>query len=126
MPHYKLSSKYYEKLAVNGKWFNIKESGAIEFEPLWSTYTSNTQKDGSICMCVDSSRAINAITIKYRFLIPRIKDMLDKLQRVVIFSILNICSGYHQICIKWTGDCIQDCGKLIGITNNAFLAYAMP
>ena len=59
------------------------------------------KKDGTYRMCVDY-RALNLITIKNRFLVPRIEDLFDKLQGSTYFSRIDLKSGYHHIRIVRT------------------------
>jgi hypothetical protein len=54
------------------------------------------KKDVTWRMCVDY-RALNKITVKNRYPLPRIDDLLDQLKNVVYFTKLDFHIGYHQV-----------------------------
>ncbi|GJY22681.1 putative nucleotidyltransferase, ribonuclease H [Tanacetum coccineum] len=54
------------------------------------------KKNGCFRICIDY-RELNKLTIKNRFPLPRIGDLLDQLQVSQYFSKIDLRSGYHQL-----------------------------
>ena len=60
------------------------------------------KKDGTLRLCIDY-RQLNKLTIKNKYLLPRIDDLFDQLKGSSIFLKIDLRSGYHQLRIKDVG-----------------------
>ena len=95
-PQFRLSPK--EKTEIEQQVKTAPDNGWIEQSS--SAYGAPVlfvpKPVGSLRMCIDY-QGLNKITVKNKFLMPRIDDLLDNLSGAKYFSTLDLAAGYHQL-----------------------------
>jgi hypothetical protein len=91
---YKLTPRENEE--VKNQVQELLEKGLVRVSliPCAVPTVLSPKKDGGWRMCTNS-RAINKITIRYRFPLPRMDDLMDCLSGENLFSKIDLKRGYH-------------------------------
>jgi hypothetical protein len=67
--------------------------------PLGAPVIFVSKKDGTQRLCIDY-RALNEVTVKNKYPLPRIDDLFDQLHGACVFSKIDLRSGYHLLKIR--------------------------
>jgi len=80
---------------------DLTEKGFIRHSksPWGAPVLFTKKKDGGLRLCIDY-RGLNEISIKNKYALPRIDELLDRLAGASVFSKLDLRAGYHQIRIR--------------------------
>jgi hypothetical protein len=96
---YRMSTPELQELKMQLK--ELLDLGLIHpsVSPWGAPFIFIRKKDGSWRLCIDY-RQLNKATIKNQYPLSRIDDLLDQMKGAMVFSKIDLQSGYHQLWIK--------------------------
>ena len=93
---YRLSDAELKELKIQIDTMLKKGLIRVSHSPYGAPVLFVKKKNGKLRMCVDW-RALNKMTIKNRYPLPRIDDHLDRIGEACVFSTGDMLSGYNQL-----------------------------
>ncbi|KAG8490957.1 hypothetical protein CXB51_014090 [Gossypium anomalum] len=69
------------------------------FSPWGAPVLFVKKKDGTMRLCIDY-RQLNKVTIKNKYPLPHIDDLFDQLKGALVFSKIDLRSGYYQLRVR--------------------------
>jgi len=98
-PSYRMASKELDELKIQLQ--ELLDKGFIRpsNSPWGAPVLFMKKKDGTLRLCIDCCQ-LNKVTVKNRYLLPRIDDLFDQLKGAKVFSKIDLRSGYYQMRIK--------------------------
>src|SRR4051812_14735056 len=99
MAPYRMSASKLDELKSQLEELLEKEFIRPSVSPWGAPVSLVKKKEGSMRLCVDYKQ-LNKVTIKNRYPLPRIDDLMDQLVGACVFSKIDLRYGYHQIRVK--------------------------
>nr|KYP34734.1 Transposon Ty3-I Gag-Pol polyprotein [Cajanus cajan] len=96
---YRMSPKELVELKKQIEELQGKQFIRPSVSPWGSPILLVKKKDGSMRLCI-GYRQLNKVTIKNKYPLPRIDDLMDQLVGACVFSKIDLRSGYHQIRVR--------------------------
>ncbi|CAI7824103.1 unnamed protein product, partial [Closterium sp. NIES-53] len=96
-----------------------KKFNRLSSSPFAAPIPFTPKKDGGFRMCIDY-RALNMVTVKSRYPIPRADELIDQLRIARVFSKIDFWGGYDQIRVE-----PSDCAKTAFRTRYGSFEYTV-
>jgi hypothetical protein len=70
-------------------------------------------------------RSLNDVTVKNKYLLPRIEDLFDQMRGARVFSKIDLRSSYHQMKIRPSDIPKTDCSTRYGLYEFTVMSFGL-